>query len=95
MYIDATRRDATKRCREQRNTRARFFPANIFCNNHDGRWSLCTAWFFFLQETLFPYVRKNLKNYIETKWEAEEFKQDYEKLKEQVNMGFWFQSISL
>ncbi|EFN67549.1 Enolase-phosphatase E1 [Camponotus floridanus] len=35
-------------------------------------------------ETLFPYVRQNLKDYIETKWEDEEFKQDYEKLKEQA-----------
>lgn len=42
---------------------------------------------FLLQETLFPYVRQNLKDYIETKWEDEEFKQDYEKLKEQVNMA--------
>ncbi|XP_029661117.1 enolase-phosphatase E1 [Formica exsecta] len=38
----------------------------------------------FVKETLFPYVRQNLKNYIETKWEDEEFKQDYEKLKEQA-----------
>ncbi|XP_012216839.1 enolase-phosphatase E1-like isoform X2 [Linepithema humile] len=38
----------------------------------------------FVKETLFPYVRQNLKNYIETKWEVEEFKQDYEKLKEQA-----------
>lgn len=44
---------------------------------------------FPLQETLFPYVRQNLKNYIETKWEDEEFKQDYEKLKEQVTIRFW------
>lgn len=43
---------------------------------------------FPLQETLFPYVRQNLKNYIETKWEDEEFKQDYEKLKEQVTIRF-------
>lgn len=39
------------------------------------------------QDTLFPYVRENLKKYIETKWEDEEFKQDFEKLKEQVNIG--------
>ncbi|XP_072746251.1 uncharacterized protein Enoph [Anoplolepis gracilipes] len=38
----------------------------------------------FVKETLFPYVRQNLKNYIESKWEDEEFKQDYEKLKEQA-----------
>ncbi|KAG5347956.1 ENOPH phosphatase, partial [Acromyrmex charruanus] len=38
----------------------------------------------FVKETLFPYVRQNLKDYIETKWEDEEFKQDYEKLKEQA-----------
>ncbi|KYM99785.1 PREDICTED: enolase-phosphatase E1 [Cyphomyrmex costatus] len=38
----------------------------------------------FVKETLFPYVRQNLKDYIETKWENEEFKQDYEKLKEQA-----------
>lgn len=42
-----------------------------------------------MQENLFPYVRQNLKDYIETKWEDEEFKQDYEKLKEQVTMKFW------
>lgn len=39
-----------------------------------------------LQDTLFPYVRENLKKYIEAKWEDEEFKQDFEKLKEQVNL---------
>lgn len=38
----------------------------------------------FVKETLFPYVRQNLKDYIETKWEDEEFKRDYEKLKEQA-----------
>jgi len=38
----------------------------------------------FVKETLFPYVRQNLKDYIETKWEDGEFKQDYEKLKEQA-----------
>ncbi|KAL0123751.1 hypothetical protein PUN28_005923 [Cardiocondyla obscurior] len=38
----------------------------------------------FVKETLFPYVRQNLKDYIETKWEDDEFKQDYEKLKEQA-----------
>ncbi|GAB1868332.1 Enolase-phosphatase E1 [Camponotus japonicus] len=38
----------------------------------------------FVKENLFPYVRQNLKDYIETKWEDEEFKQDYEKLKEQA-----------
>ncbi|XP_011154963.1 enolase-phosphatase E1 [Harpegnathos saltator] len=38
----------------------------------------------FVKETLFPYVRQNLKDYIESKWEDEEFKQDYEKLKEQA-----------
>ncbi|EZA59892.1 Enolase-phosphatase E1 [Ooceraea biroi] len=38
----------------------------------------------FVKETLFPYVRQHLKNYIETKWEDEEFKQDYEMLKEQA-----------
>ncbi|XP_043528895.1 enolase-phosphatase E1 [Frieseomelitta varia] len=38
----------------------------------------------FVKDTLFPYVRENLKKYIETKWEDEEFKQDYEKLKEQA-----------
>lgn len=32
-------------------------------------------------------MRQNLKDYIETKWDDEEFKQDYEKLKEQVNNG--------
>lgn len=62
------------------------FPRLTFSATiHDGRWSLCAACFFSLQETLFPYVRQNLKKYIETKWEDEEFKQDYEKLKEQVN----------
>ncbi|KOC62060.1 Enolase-phosphatase E1 [Habropoda laboriosa] len=38
----------------------------------------------FVKDTLFPYVRENLKKYIETKWENEEFKQDFEKLKEQA-----------
>ncbi|XP_011878181.1 PREDICTED: enolase-phosphatase E1 [Vollenhovia emeryi] len=38
----------------------------------------------FVKETLFPYVRQTLKDYIETKWEDEEFKQDYGKLKEQA-----------
>ncbi|XP_033205559.2 uncharacterized protein LOC117166053 [Bombus vancouverensis nearcticus] len=38
----------------------------------------------FVKDTLFPYVRENLKKYIETKWEDEEFKQDFEKLKEQA-----------
>ncbi|XP_054011471.1 enolase-phosphatase E1 [Hylaeus anthracinus] len=38
----------------------------------------------FVKDTLFPYVRENLKKYIETKWDDEEFKQDYEKLKEQA-----------
>ncbi|KAG7203273.1 hypothetical protein KM043_010367 [Ampulex compressa] len=38
----------------------------------------------FVKETLFPYVRENLKKYIEAKWENEEFKQDLEKLKEQA-----------
>ncbi|XP_029174217.1 enolase-phosphatase E1 [Nylanderia fulva] len=38
----------------------------------------------FVKDTLFPYVRQNLKDYIESKWEDEEFKQDYEKLKEQA-----------
>ncbi|CAK9807794.1 Enolase-phosphatase E1 [Anthophora plagiata] len=37
----------------------------------------------FVKDTLFPYVRENLKKYIETKWEDEEFKKDFEKLKEQ------------
>ncbi|CAK9814240.1 Enolase-phosphatase E1 [Anthophora quadrimaculata] len=38
----------------------------------------------FVKDTLFPYVRENLKKYIETKWEDEEFKKDFEKLKEQA-----------
>lgn len=38
----------------------------------------------FVKETLFPYVRENLKKYIDTKWENEEFKQDFNKLKEQA-----------
>ncbi|XP_076234567.1 enolase-phosphatase E1 [Calliopsis andreniformis] len=38
----------------------------------------------FVKDTLFPYVRENLKKYVETKWEDEEFKQDFEKLKEQA-----------
>nr|XP_034192725.1 enolase-phosphatase E1 isoform X1 [Osmia lignaria] len=38
----------------------------------------------FVKDKLFPYVRENLKKYIETKWEDEEFKQDFEKLKEQA-----------
>lgn len=38
----------------------------------------------FVKDTLFPYVRENLKKYIEAKWEDEEFKQDFEKLKEQA-----------
>lgn len=39
---------------------------------------------FFLQDTLFPYVRENLKKYIDDKWDDEEFKADLKKLKEQV-----------
>ncbi|KAK2575593.1 hypothetical protein KPH14_011302 [Odynerus spinipes] len=38
----------------------------------------------FVKETLFPYVRENLKKYINTKWEDEEFKRDFNKLKEQA-----------
>lgn len=63
-------------------------------SRHDGDWYLCT-FYFPLQETLFPYVRQNLKNYIETKWEDEEFKQDYEKLKEQVKTNFWKKQINM
>ncbi|KAK0072036.1 hypothetical protein PV325_011962, partial [Microctonus aethiopoides] len=38
----------------------------------------------FVKETLFPYVRANLKDYIEKKWEEAEFKENVEKLKEQA-----------
>ncbi|XP_076667522.1 enolase-phosphatase E1 [Andrena cerasifolii] len=38
----------------------------------------------FVKDTLFPYVRENLKKYVEAKWEDEEFKKDFEKLKEQA-----------
>lgn len=38
----------------------------------------------FVKETLFPYVRENLKKYIDAKWEDQEFKHDLEKLKEQA-----------
>ncbi|XP_078033138.1 enolase-phosphatase E1 [Augochlora pura] len=38
----------------------------------------------FVKDTLFPYVRENLSKYIESKWEDEEFKKDFEKLKEQA-----------
>ncbi|XP_035732693.1 enolase-phosphatase E1-like isoform X2 [Vespa mandarinia] len=36
------------------------------------------------QDTLFPYVRENLKKYIDTNWDDDKFKQDYHKLKEQA-----------
>nr|XP_033324349.1 enolase-phosphatase E1 isoform X1 [Megalopta genalis]XP_033324356.1 enolase-phosphatase E1 isoform X2 [Megalopta genalis] len=38
----------------------------------------------FVKDVLFPYVRENLSKYIESKWEDEEFKKDFEKLKEQA-----------
>ncbi|XP_011305649.1 enolase-phosphatase E1 [Fopius arisanus] len=38
----------------------------------------------FVKETLFPYVREHLKDYIEKNWDNAEFKEDLEKLKEQV-----------
>ncbi|XP_015591169.1 enolase-phosphatase E1 isoform X1 [Cephus cinctus] len=38
----------------------------------------------FVKETLFPYVRNNLKTYVEEKWDDAEFKTDFEKLKEQA-----------
>ncbi|XP_046741098.1 enolase-phosphatase E1 [Diprion similis] len=38
----------------------------------------------FVKETLFPYIRENVKKYIDAKWEEAEFKRDLEKLKEQA-----------
>lgn len=38
----------------------------------------------FVKDVLFPYVRENLNKYIDGKWEDEEFKKDFEKLKEQA-----------
>ncbi|XP_034945122.1 enolase-phosphatase E1 [Chelonus insularis] len=38
----------------------------------------------FVKDTLFPYVRENLKEYITKKWDDVEFKDDVEKLKEQA-----------
>ncbi|KAK0182675.1 hypothetical protein PV327_000788 [Microctonus hyperodae] len=38
----------------------------------------------FVKETLFPYVRANLKDFVEKKWEDAEFKENVEKLKEQA-----------
>lgn len=38
----------------------------------------------FVKDTLFPYVRENLKKYIDEKWGQDEFKADLEKLKEQA-----------
>ncbi|KAG8036923.1 hypothetical protein G9C98_004245 [Cotesia typhae] len=38
----------------------------------------------FVKETLFPYVRENLKDYVEKKWNDAEFKDDIAKLKEQA-----------
>ncbi|XP_035732694.1 enolase-phosphatase E1-like isoform X3 [Vespa mandarinia] len=38
----------------------------------------------FVKDTLFPYVRENLKKYIDTNWDDDKFKQDYHKLKEQA-----------
>lgn len=38
----------------------------------------------FVKETLFPYVREHLKDYVEKNWEDVEFKDDLEKLKEQA-----------
>lgn len=90
MYIDATRRDAAERRRKTtghaRDFSRRAFHAGIGVSSYERD-------LFLLQETLFPYVRQNLKDYIETKWEDEEFKQDYEKLKEQVNMGLTSQTV--
>ncbi|XP_051170391.1 enolase-phosphatase E1-like [Leptopilina boulardi] len=39
----------------------------------------------FVKEKLFPYVRNNLKKYLDENWDQEEFKTDLEKLKEQAN----------
>lgn len=83
MYIDATRRDAAEP-RRKTTEHARVISSRRACLAGDGAWILTFC--FSLQETLFPYVRQNLKEYIETKWEDEEFKRDYEKLKEQVNI---------
>ncbi|XP_008555332.1 enolase-phosphatase E1 [Microplitis demolitor] len=38
----------------------------------------------FVKDTLFPYVRENLKDYVEKKWDDAEFKEDVAKLKEQA-----------
>ncbi|XP_043473674.1 enolase-phosphatase E1-like [Leptopilina heterotoma] len=39
----------------------------------------------FVKEELFPYVRNNLKKYLDENWDKEEFKADLEKLKDQAN----------
>lgn len=81
-----TRRVETPPNGAENGRHAWFFPASVFFReSRMAFWSLCPC-FFTSQDVLFPYVRQNLKNYIETKWEDEEFKQDYEKLKEQVNI---------
>ncbi|XP_014210153.1 enolase-phosphatase E1 [Copidosoma floridanum] len=38
----------------------------------------------FVKDTLFPYVREFLKKHVDEKWETEEFKADFVKLKEQA-----------
>ncbi|XP_066586097.1 enolase-phosphatase E1-like isoform X2 [Prorops nasuta] len=38
----------------------------------------------FVKETLFPYARENLKQYVDTKWEDDEFKKVLQKLKDQA-----------
>ncbi|XP_011500979.1 PREDICTED: enolase-phosphatase E1-like [Ceratosolen solmsi marchali] len=38
----------------------------------------------FVQDTLFPYVREFLKKHVDEKWNDEEFKADFSKLKEQA-----------
>lgn len=55
MYIDAAHRDAAERCRKQRNTRARFFPANVF--RHDSQRQVILTrdlYFFFLAGDSLP-----------------------------------------
>ncbi|XP_058801925.1 enolase-phosphatase E1 isoform X2 [Phymastichus coffea] len=38
----------------------------------------------FIQDTLFPYIREFLKKHVDEKWNDEEFKADFAKLKEQA-----------
>ena len=48
---------------------------------------------YFCQDVLFPYVRENLKSYVDSHWNDEEFAEDLKALKQQV-FTFEFLTIS-